>query len=56
MKVAGPAITVADELRRKGFRARAVGYSVEVRDATPAEVQRALKNRGVGRIEIVLIP
>jgi len=56
MKVAGPAITVADELRRKGFRARAVGHSVEVRDATRAEVQRALKNRGVGRIEIVLIP
>jgi anti-sigma factor RsiW len=56
MKVAGPALTVADELRRKGFRARAVGNSVEVRDATRAEVQRALENRGAGRVEIVLIP
>jgi anti-sigma factor RsiW len=56
MKVAGPAITVADELRRKGFRARAVGNSVEVRDATRAEVQRALESRGTGRVEVVLIP
>jgi anti-sigma factor RsiW len=56
MKVAGPAVTVADELRRKGFRARAVGNSVEVRDATRAEVQKALENRGTGRVEVVLIP
>jgi anti-sigma factor RsiW len=56
MKVAGPATTVADELRRKGIRARVVGNKVEVRDATRAEVQRALENRRSGRIEIVLIP
>jgi anti-sigma factor RsiW len=56
MKVAGPAATVADELRRKGIRARVVGNSVEVRDATPGEVQQALKNRRTGRVEIVLIP
>jgi anti-sigma factor RsiW len=56
MKVAGPATTVADELRRKGIRARVVGNKVEVRDATRAEVQRALENRRTGRIEIVLIP
>jgi anti-sigma factor RsiW len=56
MKVAGPASTVADELRRKGLAARVVGNRVEVRDATRAEVQRALKNRRTGRVEIVLIP
>jgi anti-sigma factor RsiW len=56
MKVAGPATTVADELRRKGIRARVIGNKVEVRDATRAEVQRALENRRSGRIEIVLIP
>ena len=56
LKVAGPATNVADELRRKGIRARVVGNSVEVRDATRAEVQRALANRGMGRIEVVLIP
>ena len=56
MKVAGPATTVADELRRKGIRARVVGNSVEVRDATRAEVERALENRRTGRVEIVLIP
>ena len=56
MKVAGPATTVADELRRKGIRARAVGNKVEVRDATQAEVERALENRRTGRVEVVLIP
>jgi len=56
MKVAGPATTVADELRRKGIRSRVVGNSVEVRDATRAEVERALENRGAGRVEVVLIP
>jgi len=56
MKVAGSAITVADELRRKGFRARAVGKNVEVRDATRADVQKALRNRPTGRVEIVLVP
>jgi hypothetical protein len=56
MKVAGPATTVADELRRKGIRARVVGNSVEVRGATRAEVRKALENRGAGRIEVVLIP
>jgi anti-sigma factor RsiW len=56
MKVAGPATTVADELRRKGIRARVVGNSVEVRDATRGEVQQALKNRRTGRVEVVLIP
>jgi anti-sigma factor RsiW len=56
MKVAGPATTVADELRRKGIRARVVGTSVEVRGATRAEVQRALAHRGLGRVEVVLIP
>jgi negative regulator of sigma E activity len=56
MKVAGPATNVADELRRKGIRAQVVGNSVEVRDATRAEVQQALKNRPTGRVEIVLIP
>jgi anti-sigma factor RsiW len=56
MKVAGPATTVADELRRKGIRARVVGNSVEVRGATRGEVQQALKNRRTGRVEVVLIP
>jgi anti-sigma factor RsiW len=56
MKVAGPVAAVADELRRKGLAARVVGDSVEVRDATRAEVQKALKNRPAGRVEIVLIP
>jgi anti-sigma factor RsiW len=56
MRVAGPATAVADELRRKGLAARVVGNSVEVRDATRAEVERALGNRRAGRVEIVLIP
>jgi anti-sigma factor RsiW len=56
MKVAGPATAVADELRRKGLAVRVVGNSVEVRDATRAEVQGALKNRPAGRVEVVLIP
>jgi anti-sigma factor RsiW len=56
MRVAGPAAAVADELRRKGLAARVVGNSVEVRYATRAEVQRALRNRRAGRVEIVLVP
>jgi anti-sigma factor RsiW len=56
MRVAGPATAVADELRRKGLAARVVGNSVEVRDATRVEVQRALKYRRTGAVEVVLIP
>jgi anti-sigma factor RsiW len=56
MKVAGPATAVVDELRRKGLAARVVGNSVEVRDATRAEVQRALENWRTGGVEVVLIP
>jgi anti-sigma factor RsiW len=39
---AGPADSVAAELRRKGFAAEVVGNHVEVRGATRSEVKRAL--------------
>jgi anti-sigma factor RsiW len=56
LSVAGPADQVAAELRNKGFDARAVGNRVEVRNATKAQVERALRNRRTGRVEIVIVP
>ena len=41
----GPAAAVAAELRQKGFDAHVVGNHVEVRNATRAEVRRALAHR-----------
>lgn len=55
----GPAAAVADELRRKGFDARVVGQHVEVRNATRAEVKRALEGRrtlSAKSVKIVIVP
>jgi anti-sigma factor RsiW len=56
LKVAGPADQVAAELRSKGFDARAVGHRVEVRNATRAQVERALRDRRAGKVQIVIVP
>jgi anti-sigma factor RsiW len=56
LRVAGPADQVAADLRKKGFDARAVGDRVEVRNASKAEVERALGNRRAGKVEIVIVP
>jgi anti-sigma factor RsiW len=53
--VAGPADQVAAELRTKGFDAQVVGQRVQVRNATRAEVMRALANRRAGRVRIVIV-
>jgi hypothetical protein len=56
--VSGSATAVAAELRRKGFDARAAGNRVEVRNATRAEVRRALGDRhalSAGDVEIVIV-
>jgi anti-sigma factor RsiW len=45
LRAGGPATDVADSLRAKGFDARVVGRRVVVRDATRAEVKRALASR-----------
>jgi hypothetical protein len=57
--VSGPATAVAAELRRKGIDARAAGNRVEVRNATRAEVRRALGDRNrlsAADVEIVIVP
>jgi anti-sigma factor RsiW len=54
LKVAGPADAVAAQLRSSGIDARVVGNRVEVRGATRAEVDRALRNRRTGKVEIVI--
>jgi anti-sigma factor RsiW len=53
--VSGSAGQVAAELRQKGFDARLVGQRVEVRNATRAQVERALANRRAGRVRIVIV-
>jgi len=53
--VAGSPDQVAADLRKKGFDARAVGKRVEVRNATRAEVKRALANRPTGGVRIVIV-
>jgi anti-sigma factor RsiW len=45
LSVGGSAADVADSLREHGFDARVVGTHVEVRNATRAEVKRALAGR-----------
>jgi anti-sigma factor RsiW len=56
LKVAGPADKVAALLREKGFDARAVGNNrVEVRNATKAQVERALSSRRTGKVRIVIV-
>jgi anti-sigma factor RsiW len=55
LSVAGPADVVAAQLRSEGFDARAVGRRVEVRNATRAEVERALQGRRDGRVRIVIV-
>ena len=52
----GSPAAVASELRRMGFDARVVGDHVEVRNATRAEVGRALgKRRRTGAVRIVFV-
>ena len=55
LSVKGPADQVATELRSKGFDARVIGDRVEVRNATKAQVERALKSRRSGKVRIVII-
>jgi anti-sigma factor RsiW len=57
-RVGGSPTAVAAELRRKGFDARAAGNRVEVRNATRAELRRALGDRQVlsaRDVEIVVV-
>jgi anti-sigma factor RsiW len=63
LEAQGPASAVADELRRKGLAARVVGGHVEVRDATRADVRRALVHRlhvlssaKKAGVEVVIVP
>jgi hypothetical protein len=60
LRFAGPADGVADELHRKGFDARVVGDHVEVRNATRAEVRRALQDRRqaltANSVKILIVP
>jgi anti-sigma factor RsiW len=52
--VAGPASEVAELLRQRGFDARVVGDHVEVRNADPEAVERALAHRRPGAVRIVV--
>jgi hypothetical protein len=52
--VAGPAAAVAEFLRDRGFDARVVGDHVEVRDADPRAVGRALAGRRSGAVRVVV--
>jgi anti-sigma factor RsiW len=52
----GPPGAVALQLRRKGLAATAVGDHVEVRNASRAEVRRALASRRDGSVRIVIVP
>ena len=56
LNAAGPASDVAAELRAEGFDAEVVNDHVEVRNATRAEVRKALQGRRDGRIRIVIVP
>ena len=53
--VSGSAEQVAAQLRQKGFDAQVVRNRVEVRNATRAQVLRALANRRTGRVRIVIV-
>ena len=53
--VSGSAEQVAAQLRQKGFDAQVVGNRVEVRNATRAQVLRALANHRTGRVRIVIV-
>jgi anti-sigma factor RsiW len=52
----GPTDAVAAELRKKGFVATAVGDHVEVRNATRADVRKALRDRRRGSVRVVIVP
>jgi anti-sigma factor RsiW len=56
LSVAGPPAEVAADLRAQGFDAVALADRVEVRDATRAEVRRALQGRRDGSVRIVIVP
>jgi anti-sigma factor RsiW len=53
---AGPATDVAADLRAEGFNAEVVNDHVEVRNATRAEVRKALQTRRDGGVRIVIVP
>ena len=52
----GPVGAVAAELRAKGFDAQVRGNRVRVRNATRAEVRRALQSRRDGNVHVVIVP
>jgi hypothetical protein len=56
LSATGPADAVAAELRAKGFDAEALGNRVRVRNATRAEVRKALAGRRDGSVRIVILP
>jgi anti-sigma factor RsiW len=63
LKAEGPAPALAASLRDEGLDARVVGDHVEVRNATRADVKRALQTRRAqaltekdGRVDIVIVP
>ena len=50
----GPAAAVAEDLRKKGFKASVQADRVVVRGATEAQVREALADRGPGDVEVVV--
>jgi anti-sigma factor RsiW len=50
----GPAAAVADDLRKKGFKASLQKDRVVVRGATEEQVREALADRGPGDVEVVV--
>ena len=50
----GPAAEVAEDLRRKGFKATVQADHVVVRGATEEQVREALADRGPGDVEVVV--
>ncbi|HVM16258.1 MAG TPA: hypothetical protein VM290_01580 [Gaiellaceae bacterium] len=55
-RVAGPPEEVAAALRARGLDARVVAGAVEVRGATRAQVEEALRDRAPGDVEVRLGP
>ena len=52
--LSGPAAAVAEDLRRKGFKASVQQDRVVVHGATKAQVREALADRGPGDVEVVV--
>jgi putative zinc finger protein len=56
LSFAGPAADVAADLRAQGIDAVALADRVEVRNATRAEVIRALQGRRDGSVRVIIVP